>query len=59
LAILFILVIFPLKFPLKPKKSTDMGRKGRRAKTKTVLKTLRQVAKLGSMQNNDFLKKVK
>jgi len=54
LAILFILVIFPLKFPLKPKKSTDMGRKGRRAKTKTVLKTLRQVAKLGSMQNNDF-----
>ena len=35
----------------KPKKSTHMGRKGRRAKTKTVLKPVNQVAKLGSMQN--------
>ena len=51
LAILFILVIFPLKLPLKPKKSTEMGGKGRRAKTKTVLKPVNQVAKLGSMQN--------
>ena len=31
-----------------------MGRKGRRAKTKTVLKTVNQVAKLGSMQNLIF-----
>ena len=54
MAILFILVIFPLKFPLKPKKSTDMGRKGRRAKTKTVLKPVNQVAKLGNMHKKDF-----
>ena len=59
MAILLILVIFPLKFPLKPKKSTDMGRKGCRAKTKTVLKPVNEGAKLGSMQNKDFCKKVK
>ena len=59
LAIFLILVIFPLKFPLKPEKSTHMGRKGRRAKTKTVLKPVNEGAKLGSMQNKDFCKKVK
>ena len=53
MAILFILVIFPLKFPLKPKKSTHMGRKGRRAKTKTVLKPVNQGAKLGNMKNKN------
>ena len=42
---------FPIEILIEAKKSTDMGRKGRRAKTKTVLKTLRQVAKHGSMQN--------
>ena len=41
------------------KKSTQMGRKGRRAKTKTVLKPVNQVAKVGKMQNKDFWKKVK
>ena len=50
----FFLVIFPFKFPLKPKKSTHIGRKGRRLKTKTLLKPVNQVAKLARMQNNDF-----
>ena len=45
---------FPIEIPIEAENCTYMGRKGRRAKTKTVLKTLRQVAKLGSMQNNDF-----
>ena len=36
------------------KKSTHMWRKGRRAKTKTVLKPVHQGAKLGNMQNKDF-----
>ena len=49
----------PPKQPKTPKmtkmtKSTHMGRKGRRAKTKTVLKPVNQVAKLGSMQNLIF-----
>ena len=33
---LFILVIFPLKFPLKPKKITNMGRSWATEKTKCV-----------------------
>ena len=33
---------------------TNTGRNGPRVKTKTVLKPVNQVAKLGSMQNNDF-----
>ena len=41
---------FPIEIPIEAGKKTHMGRKGRRAKTKTVLKTLREVAKLGSMQ---------
>ena len=50
----FLVPHFPIEIPIEAKKSTHMGRKGRRAKTKTVLKTLRQVAKLGSMQNLIF-----
>jgi len=49
-----LFLLYDLSFPLKPESGAYMGRRGRRAKTKTVLKTLRQVAKLGSMQNNDF-----
>ena len=45
---------FPIEIPIEAKKSTPMGRKGRRAKTKTVLKPVNQGAKLGSMQNKDF-----
>ena len=37
------------------KKSTYMGRKGPRAKTKTVLKPVKQWGKKGSMPNSDFL----
>ena len=42
---------FPIEIPIEAEKSTDMGRKGHRVKTKTVLKPVNQVAKLGSMQN--------
>ena len=49
-----ILVIFPLKFPLKSKKITFMGRKGPRAKTKIVLKSVSIVDQLGSMPNLKF-----
>ena len=45
---------FPIEIPIEAKKSTHMGRKGRRAKTKTVLKPVNQVAKLGNMQNKYF-----
>ena len=48
---------FPIEIPIEAKKSTHMGRKGRRAKTKTVLKPVNQVAKVGKMQNKDFWKK--
>ena len=54
LAILLIFVIFPLKFPLKSKKTTTMGRKGPRAKTKIVLKSVSKVDQLGSMHNLKF-----
>ena len=37
------------------KKSTYMGRKGPRAKTKTVLKPVKQWEKHGSMPNSEFL----
>ena len=46
-AILLILVIILLK----PKKTTTMGRKGPRAKTKIVLKSVSKVHKLGSRHN--------
>ena len=52
LAILFILVNLPLKFPLKPKKSTHMGRKGRREKTKTVLKSVNKMEQLAGMSKS-------
>ena len=45
---------FPIEIPIEAEKSTHMGRKGRRTKTKTVLKPVNQVAKLGNMQNKDF-----
>ena len=48
------LVIFPLKFPLKPKKTITIGRKGPRAKTKIVLKSVSKVDQLGSMHNLKF-----
>ena len=48
------LAIFPLKFPLKSKKTTDIGRKGPRAKTRTVLKSVSQMQQLSSMQNSEF-----
>ena len=37
--------------PFSPSKSTKMGRKGPKAKTKTVLKTVCKTTQLGSMQN--------
>ena len=42
---------FPIEIPIEAENSTHMGRKGRKAKTKTVLKPVNQVAELGSMQN--------
>ena len=41
-------------FPFKSKKVTYMGRKGPRAKTKTVLKTMSKWAQFDSMQNLKF-----
>ena len=49
LAILLILVIFPLKFPLKPKNFTANGRKCPTAKTKTVLKSVNKTEQLVGM----------
>ena len=46
-----ILVIFPLKFPSKPKKTTTMGGKGPRAKTKIVLKSVSKVDQFESMHD--------
>ena len=43
--------IFPLKFPLKLKKITNIGRKGPRAKTITVLKSVSKMQQLDSMPN--------
>ena len=40
--------------PLKSKKITNMGRKGPRAKTKTVLKSVSKMQQLGSMPNLRF-----
>ena len=47
----WIFAIFPLKVPFKSKKITNMGRKGPRAKTKTVLKPVKQWDQHGNMQN--------
>ena len=49
MAILFILVIFPLKFPLKPKNFRANGRKGHTSKTKTVLKSVNKTEQLVGM----------
>ena len=51
MAILLILVIFPLKFPLKPKNFTDGRRKGRTSKTKTVLKIRDQIPNFVKIRN--------
>ena len=45
---------FPIEILIEAKKKYPLGGKGRRAKTKTVLKPVNQVAKLGNMQNKDF-----
>ena len=42
---------FPIEIPIEAKKK---GRKGCRAKTKTVLKSVSKWAKFGSMQNLKF-----
>ena len=52
MAILLILVIFPLKFPLKPKKITANERKGRTSKTKTVLKSVNKTEQLVGMSKS-------
>ena len=51
---------FPIVIPIKTEKITNMGRKGSRAKTKTVLKSVSKMQQLGSMPNLrllTFLKK--
>ena len=45
---------FPIEIPIEVEKSTHMGRKGPRAKTKSVLKSVSKVQKLGSMPNLKF-----
>ena len=56
MAILLILVIFPLKFPLKPKYSTVNGRKCPTAKTKTVLDSVNKMEQLVGMSKAKFIK---
>ena len=47
---------FPIEIPIEvEKKITFMGRKGPRAKTKIVLKSVSIVDQLGSMPNLKFL----
>ena len=38
---------FPIEIPIKAEKTTTMGRKGPRAKTKIVLKSVSKIHKLG------------
>ena len=57
MAILLILVIFPLKFPFKPKNFTANGRKGRTSKTKTVLKSVNKTEQLVGMSKSKKEKK--
>ena len=52
--ILLILVIFPLKFPLKPKNFTANGRKCPTAKTKTVLESVNKMEQLVGMSKAKF-----
>ena len=57
LAILLILVIFPLKFPLKPK--TANGKKCPTAKTKTVLESVNKMEQLVGMSTANFRNSLK
>ena len=59
MAILFILVIFPLKFPLKPKKITTNVRKCPTAKTKTVLESVNKMEQLVGMSKSKREKKIR
>ena len=52
MAILFILVIFPLKFPLNPKNFTANGKKCPTAKTKTVLESVNETEQLVRMSKS-------
>ena len=45
---------FPIEIPIEAEKKYPHGKDGPGAKTKTVLKPVNQVAKLGSMQNIIF-----
>ena len=45
---------FPIEIPIKAEKTTTMGRKGPRAKTKIVLKSVSKVDQLGSMHSLKF-----
>ena len=45
---------FPIVIPIKTEKITNMGRKGPRAKTKSVLKSVNQGAKFGTKLNLKF-----
>ena len=54
MAILLILVVFPLKFPLKPKNFTANGRKCPTAKTKTVLESVNKMEQLVGMSKAKF-----
>ena len=45
---------FPIEIPIKAEKTTTMGRKGPRAKTKIVLKSVSKVDQLGSLHNLKF-----
>ena len=46
---------FPIEIPIKAEKTTTMGRKGPRAKTKIVLKSVSKMQQLGSKPNLKFL----
>ena len=59
LAILLILVIFPLKFALKPKIFTANGRKCPTAKTKTVLESVNKMEQLVGMSKSKFRNSLK
>ena len=56
---LLILVIFPLKFPLKPKKITANARKCPTAKTKTVLESVKKMEPLVGMSKAKFRNSLK
>ena len=45
---------FPIEIHIKAEKTTTMGRKGPRAKTKIVLKSVSKVDQLGSLHSAQF-----